>query len=50
MTNERLLFRLAASRHVEQYVLKGAVLFTLWAGKPHRARGLPLVAMRARLD
>lgn len=35
--NERLLFRLAASRHVEQYVLKGAALFTLWAGKPHRA-------------
>jgi hypothetical protein len=35
--NERLLFRLASSRHAERFVLKGAVLFTLWTGKPHRA-------------
>jgi predicted nucleotidyltransferase component of viral defense system len=35
--NERLLFRLASSRHAERFVLKGAALFTLWTGKPHRA-------------
>jgi predicted nucleotidyltransferase component of viral defense system len=35
--NERLLFRLASSRHAQWFVLKGAALFTLWTGKPHRA-------------
>lgn len=35
--NERLLFRLATSRHAPHFVLKGAALFTLWTGKPHRA-------------
>jgi predicted nucleotidyltransferase component of viral defense system len=35
--NERLLSRLAASRHAQRFVLKGAALFTLWTGKPHRA-------------
>jgi len=35
--NERLLFRLASSRHAHQFVLKGASLFTLWTGAPHRA-------------
>ena len=35
--NERLLFCLASSRFAEQYVLKGAALFTLWSGAPHRA-------------
>ena len=35
--NERLLFRLASSRHAQRFVLKGAALFTLWTGKPHRA-------------
>lgn len=35
--NERLLFRLASSQHAERFVLKGASLFTLWTGKPHRA-------------
>lgn len=34
--NERLLFRLAASRHNSQFVLKGAALFTLWTGTAHR--------------
>lgn len=36
-SNERLLFRLASSRHASSFVLKGAALFTLWTGKPHRA-------------
>ncbi|MCX5742527.1 MAG: nucleotidyl transferase AbiEii/AbiGii toxin family protein [Proteobacteria bacterium] len=35
--NERLLFRLASSRHAPRFVLKGAALFTVWTGKPHRA-------------
>jgi len=35
--NERLLFRLAMSRHAPRFVLKGATLFTLWTGIPHRA-------------
>lgn len=35
--NERLLCRLARSRHADRFVLKGATLFTIWTGKPHRA-------------
>lgn len=35
--NERLLFRIATSEHGQRFVLKGAALFTLWTGKPHRA-------------
>ncbi len=35
--NERLLYRLASSRHASHFVLKGAALFTLWTGKAHRA-------------
>ena len=35
--NERLLYRLACSKHASQFVLKGATLFTLWTGEPHRA-------------
>jgi predicted nucleotidyltransferase component of viral defense system len=34
--NERLLYRLAQSRHGARFVLKGAALFTLWTGRPHR--------------
>jgi len=35
--NERLLYRLATSAHSSRFVLKGAALFTVWTGKPHRA-------------
>jgi predicted nucleotidyltransferase component of viral defense system len=35
--NERFLTRLARSSHAEKFILKGAALFTLWSGKPHRA-------------
>jgi predicted nucleotidyltransferase component of viral defense system len=35
--NERLLYRLAQSRHAASFVLKGATLFMLWTDKPHRA-------------
>jgi predicted nucleotidyltransferase component of viral defense system len=34
---ERLLFRLGESRHAGSFVLKGAMLFPLWSGSPHRA-------------
>lgn len=33
---ERLLFRLAASKHRQRFVLKGAILFALWQETPHR--------------
>jgi hypothetical protein len=35
--NERLLYRLAQSSYGTRFVLKGAALFTLWTGQPHRA-------------
>jgi predicted nucleotidyltransferase component of viral defense system len=34
---ERFLFRLSASGHADRFVLKGALLFTLWYALPHRA-------------
>jgi predicted nucleotidyltransferase component of viral defense system len=34
---ERLLYRLSQSRHADAFILKGAMLFPLWAGSPHRA-------------
>src|SRR5918999_492173 len=33
---ERLMYRLSMSEHREQFVLKGAMLFALWGGEPHR--------------
>jgi len=33
---ERLLYRLSASEHAERFLLKGALLFTLWYDMPHR--------------
>jgi predicted nucleotidyltransferase component of viral defense system len=33
---ERLLYRLSRSHYCEQFVLKGAMLFPLWGGQPHR--------------
>jgi hypothetical protein len=33
---ERLLYRLSVSRHREQFLLKGALLFDLWFDEPHR--------------
>lgn len=35
--NERLLYRVAKSPHADAFVLKGATLFTVWTGEPHRA-------------
>ncbi|MDQ3031756.1 MAG: nucleotidyl transferase AbiEii/AbiGii toxin family protein [Myxococcota bacterium] len=34
---ERFLYRLSRSEHAARFVLKGATLFTLWRGNPHRA-------------
>lgn len=36
-TLERLLYRLSKSRFADQFVLKGALLFSLWYDMPHRA-------------
>jgi hypothetical protein len=36
---ERLLFRLSVSPHRDRFVLKGAMLFSLWAPTPYRATG-----------
>ena len=33
---ERLLYRLSQSRHCDQFVLKGAMLFQIWSNTPHR--------------
>ena len=33
---ERVLHRLSLSRYADQYLLKGALLFSLWYGEPHR--------------
>jgi predicted nucleotidyltransferase component of viral defense system len=35
--NERFLYRLSRSEHAQNFVLKGASLFTLWAGRVPRA-------------
>ena len=34
---ERLLYRLGRSLHAKDFVLKGAMLFPLWLGNPHRS-------------
>lgn len=33
---ERLLYRISVSRHADQFLLKGALLFDLWFDLPHR--------------
>ncbi len=33
---ERLLYRLSVSEHSRDFVLKGAALFVVWTGQPHR--------------
>ncbi|MFS8975727.1 nucleotidyl transferase AbiEii/AbiGii toxin family protein [Cupriavidus necator] len=34
---ERILYRLSRSAHADRFLLKGALLFTLWYDLPHRA-------------
>jgi hypothetical protein len=36
---ERLLYRLGRSPHRDRFILKGAMLFSLWADAPYRATG-----------
>lgn len=36
---ERLLYRLSRSEYADRFVLKGAMLFNLWADAPYRATG-----------
>jgi predicted nucleotidyltransferase component of viral defense system len=33
---ERLLYRLSVSKHRDKFILKGAMLFAVWQGSPHR--------------
>src|SRR5271169_6056938 len=33
---ERLLYRLSVSEHSAEFVVKGAMLFLVWIGEPHR--------------
>ena len=33
---ERILYRLTQSQHADRFLLKGALLFTLWYDMPHR--------------
>ena len=43
---ERLLYRLSISPHSDKFVLKGAMLFSLWSPTPYRATGdLDLLGM-----
>ncbi len=43
---ERLLYRLSISSHSDKFVLKGAMLFSLWSPTPYRATGdLDLLGM-----
>jgi predicted nucleotidyltransferase component of viral defense system len=34
---ERILYRMSKSQHADRFLLKGALLFTLWYDMPHRA-------------
>lgn len=34
---ERLLYRLSQSQHRDHFILKGAMLFSVWSNEPHRA-------------
>src|SRR5712664_3508543 len=36
LARERLLYRLSISQHRDDFILKGALLFSYWTGAPHR--------------
>jgi predicted nucleotidyltransferase component of viral defense system len=45
---ERVMYRLSRSTHRDQFILKGAMLFALWGGEPHRpTRDLDLLGRGA---
>ncbi len=46
---ERILYRMTQSQHADRFLLKGALLFTLWYDMPHRAtRDADLLGFGAR--
>jgi hypothetical protein len=48
---ERLLDRLSRSEHAPPFVLKGALLFALWTGEPHRpTRDPKLILAQQEID
>jgi len=45
---ERLMYRLSQSRHADQFIVKGAMLFLVWAGSPYRpTKDLDLLAVKS---
>ena len=45
---ERLMYRLSQSGHQDEFVLKGAMMFIVWAGQPYRAtKDLDLLALQS---
>jgi hypothetical protein len=45
---ERLLYRLSESEYTGEFVVKGAMLFLVWTGGPHRAtKDLDLLALKS---
>jgi hypothetical protein len=45
---ERLLYRLSRSDNASEFVVKGALLFLVWTGEPHRAtKDLDLLALKS---
>jgi hypothetical protein len=45
---ERLMYRLSQSEHAAGFVVKGAMLFLVWTGEPHRAtKDLDLLALKS---
>jgi hypothetical protein len=45
---ERLLYRLSRSDYADEFVVKGAMLFLIWTGEPHRAtKDLDLLALKS---
>jgi hypothetical protein len=45
---ERLLYRLSQSPYNDRFLLKGALLFTLWYDVPHRPTGTSICSASAR--
>ncbi len=45
---ERLMYRLSQSRHAEAFIVKGAMMFLVWAGSPYRpTKDLDLMAVES---
>jgi hypothetical protein len=45
---ERVLYRLSKSDYADEFVVKGAMLFLIWTGEPHRStKDLDLLALKS---